>query len=122
MEVSCPGWRARPRIQFHQADLLADEVAVHDGIPVTTVARTLLDLATVVDQRQVERAINEAEVLHLWDGISLAALVERYPGRKGTRGVRGALAARSEGSTLTRNELEEQFLRLVRSGSYPARK
>ena len=75
-EVTAPGRRGRrPAIQFHQTRLRADEVTVHDGIPVTTVARTLLDLASVVEQRQVERAINEAEVLRLWDEVSLAALV-----------------------------------------------
>lgn len=120
VEVSAPGWRRRPGIHFHQTALPADELTVHDGIPVTAVARTLLDLAQVVDERQVERAINEAEILRLWDEVSVAALVERYPGRKGTRAVRNALAARGEGSTLTRNELEDQFLRLVRKASLPS--
>lgn len=95
-EVTVPRRRGRrPAIQFHQTPLPADELTVHDGIPVTTVARTLLDLAAVVDQRQVERAINEAEVLRLWDEVSLAALVERYPRRAGSgQGEGGAACPR----------------------------
>ncbi len=120
MEVTVPSRRSRPDIHFHQSTLPADEVTVHDGIPATTVARTLLDLATVVDQRQVERAINEAEVLHLWGEVSLAALLKRYPGRAGTGSVRAALRARQDGPTLTRNDLEERFLRLVRNASLPS--
>ena len=119
-ELTVPRRRGRrPAIQFHQAPLPADEVTVHDGIPVTTVARTLLDLARAVDQRQVERAINEAEVLRLWDDVSLAALLERYPRRAGSRKVRGALRDRQEGPTITRNDLEENFLALVRRASLP---
>jgi very-short-patch-repair endonuclease/predicted transcriptional regulator of viral defense system len=120
-ELGVPGRRGkRPGIQFHETHLPTDEVTVHDGIPVTTVARTLLDLAVVVDERQVERAINEAEVLRLWDEVSLAALTERYPRRAGTGKVREALRARQDGPTLTRNDLEEMFLAAVRHASLPS--
>ncbi len=37
--------RARPGLHPHRAVLPADEVTVHDGVPTTTPARTLLDLA-----------------------------------------------------------------------------
>jgi hypothetical protein len=86
---------------------------------VTTVARTLLDLAAVAGARELERAINEAEVLRLWDHLSLAALLDRYPRRPGTRTVADALAARQHGTTVTRSELEERFLGAVRAASLP---
>jgi hypothetical protein len=50
----------------HQAGLAADEITEVDGIPVTTVARTLLDLAAVPDSHDVERAIEQAEALRLF--------------------------------------------------------
>ena len=49
-------------------------VYVRDGIPVTTVPRTLLDLAAVVTPHRLERAVHEAEVLRLSDKLSLLDL------------------------------------------------
>ena len=59
------------------------------GIPVTTVPRTLFDLAGVVSQRQLERAVNEAEIRRLWDPLSLPDLLERAPAPPGRRGDPG---------------------------------
>ena len=53
---------------------------MHQGIPVATVARTLLDLATVLNPQQLARAVNETEVQRLLSPLSLNALLERYPG------------------------------------------
>src|SRR5919198_568779 len=59
IEVTSPHrGRGRPGIQRHHGELSADEVTVHQGIPVTTVARTLLDLATVLSPHQLARAVN----------------------------------------------------------------
>ena len=75
--------RSRPGVTVHRAALPADEITVHEGVPITTVPRTLFDLAAVLPQRQLERAINEAEVLQLWDELSLDHLLHRYPRHKG---------------------------------------
>jgi predicted transcriptional regulator of viral defense system len=66
IDVTTPR-RQHPRrgIQFHRSSLPSDEVTINDGIPVTTVPRTLFDLAAVLRPRQVERALNEAEALRL---------------------------------------------------------
>jgi very-short-patch-repair endonuclease len=111
--------RSRPGIRVHQACLPADEVTVHEGIPVTTVPRTLFDLAAVLSQRQLERAINEAEVLHLWDELSLDHLLHRYPRHKGSKAIRAALQQRREGSSATRSNLEEMFLALADVAGMP---
>ncbi len=102
--------RAREPIRFHRRQLPPDEVTVERGIPVTTVPRTLFDLASVLTRRQVERAITEAEVLRLYDSLSLIDLVGRYRGCRGTGVVRSILAARRIGAEVTRSELEERFL------------
>ena len=104
---------------MHRANLPADEVTVHDGIPITTVPRTLFDLATVLPQRQLERAINDAEVLHLWDDLSLDHLLHRYPRHKGNKAIRAALQRRRQGSTATKSELEEMFLALTDAAGIP---
>jgi very-short-patch-repair endonuclease len=111
--------RSRPGVKVHRAALPSDERTIHDGIPVTTVPRTLFDLAAVLPQRQLERGINEAEVLHLWDELSLAHLLHRYPRHKGNKAVRAALQQRRQGSSATKSDLEEMFLALIDAAGIP---
>jgi very-short-patch-repair endonuclease len=91
----------------------------HEDIPVTTVPRTLFDLAAVLSQRQLERAVNEAEVLRLWDELSLDELLRRYPRHRGARAVRAVLGQRRAGATVTRSDLEEMFLALIDAAGLP---
>ena len=114
LEVTVPQQK-RPRrtIVFHHSALPQDERTVLNGIPVTTVPRTLLDLAATLDQRQLERAINEAEIQQLWDKLSLDDLLYRYHRRQGTRNLRAALRKRREGATATKSDLEELFIRFA---------
>ncbi len=105
--------RSRPTIRFHRAVLPEDEVTVHRGIPVTTPARTIFDLAVDLRPRQLERAINEADVLRLWGSVSLGDLLERHPGQRGARTVRAALTARRAGETVTRSQLERLFVEFL---------
>ena len=63
--------------------MCSDELASIDGIPVTGISRTILDLAAILPPSRVERAINEAEFRQLTDKVSLPELIDRYPGRRG---------------------------------------
>jgi predicted transcriptional regulator of viral defense system len=114
IEVTTPR-RQHPRrgIQFHRSSLPSDEITTKDGIPVTTVPRTLFDLATILRPRQLERALNEAEVRRLWDELSLLDLLRRYPRRAGSRAVRAVLEARNAGAKTIRSDLEVEFLEFV---------
>jgi hypothetical protein len=87
--------------------LPADEVTTHDRIPVTTVTRTLFDLAGVVSRRALERAVNQAEIRRLWDSLSLPVLLERHPRRPGAAAIRALLEDVNPG--ITRSELEDLF-------------
>jgi very-short-patch-repair endonuclease len=89
------------------------------GVPVTTVPRTLLDLAAILPQDQLERAVNEAEVRQLGDSLSLLDLVQRYPGRRGSAGVKAILVDLRTGAKATRSELESRFLELARGSGLP---
>lgn len=111
--------RSRPGIHVHEARLRPDEVTTHAGIPITTVPRTLFDLAAVLPQRQLERALNEAEVLRLWDELSLDRLLVRYPRHRGNRVIRAVLDKRRAGATVTKSELEEMFLTIVDAAALP---
>jgi predicted transcriptional regulator of viral defense system len=100
---------SRPRVRVHEATLPDDERTVEAGIPVTTVARTLLDLAAVLDPHQLNRALERAEALRLADPTPLVGLIARYPGRRGIANLREAL---KEGlrPQVTKSELERRFL------------
>jgi very-short-patch-repair endonuclease len=109
--------RQTPGIQIHELPLPPDEVTIERGIPVTIVPRTLFDLAAVLPRRQLERAINEADVRRLSDRLSLPDLLERYPHRWGAPVVRAIL---NDGVTVTRSELEARFLDFLRTERFSA--
>ena len=111
--------RSRPGIHVHHGALEPDEVTVHDGIPVTSPPRTLLDLAGVVSRHQLERAVNQAEVLRLTGALSLADLVARYPRRPGVPALRAILATADLASPPTRSELEDRFLAFLDDHGLP---
>ncbi len=95
-----------------------DEWFVVDGIPVTAPFRTIFDLAAVVGERELERAWHETSVRELRAKVSLPVLLERYPGRRGTRRLR-ALLESGEPETVTRNDFEEAFLALIDAYGLP---
>jgi very-short-patch-repair endonuclease len=113
-EVTRPGRATgRPRLVVHEGSLPADEVGRMWGIPVTSVARTMLDLAATCTEREVERAWNEVEVREYRLRLSVPDLIERYPGRKGTVPLARLASGETEPVGITRSELEEAFLSLV---------
>jgi hypothetical protein len=111
--------RSRPGIDVHASMTLTEaDVTKIDGIPCTTLARTLLDLAEVVDERAVERAVNQADVLRIFDLRAVEDALSRASGRRGAPVLKRVLSE-YEGPTLTDRELEERFLALCRSASVP---
>jgi very-short-patch-repair endonuclease len=115
-----PCARARATIDIHTSVTLeAADMTVVDGIPCTTVARTLVDLGDVVSRREVERAVNQAEVLRLFDGKAVNEALARAGPRRGAGILRAVLAKYTE-PTLTEKELEERFLALCRKASLPS--
>jgi very-short-patch-repair endonuclease len=117
--VTRPGsFRARPGIAIHRSAVPPDEAGVLRGIPVTSLSRTLLDLAAVLPKRGVERALNEAEVRGLTDSLSLPDLLARYPRRRGAATLRALLAARTPGG-ITRNDFEERFVAFLDGHGLP---
>ena len=87
------------------------------GIPVTSPARTLLDLATTASHKDLDRATNEARVLHLVTDLSLNEQFSRYPRHRGTQAVRAAMRT---DPALTRSEAERRVLDLIRRAQLPA--
>ena len=112
--------RCSARLQVHEVALAADEVTLERGIPVTTPARTLLDLAIVVGPEQLNAAFDQAEYRRLGSATSVETLLARYPGRPGTRPLRRVLEDhRRNGETVTRSLLERRLLALVAKHGLP---
>jgi len=98
--------------------LPATESTVHEGIPVTTPARTLLDLATVLDELQLERAVNEADKLDLISSQVLRLSLEKFGGERGVRALRKLFERDS--FRLSDSTLEILFRRLADESGLPA--
>jgi very-short-patch-repair endonuclease len=113
------GWLGPRRVALHRGPLPADERTVVDGIPVTTVPRTIIDLAAVVPRGQLQRALNEIEVRGLVDVLSIADLLRRYPRRPGTAVVRELLADESATRGVPDQRLEERFLAVLEAHDLP---
>jgi very-short-patch-repair endonuclease len=107
-------------ICVHRArHLHPDDVTERDGIPVTTVARTLVDLTDILSEDRILRAMREAEFKRLLDHDSLKAAVERASGRRNARALKRAMAVHKPGQVV-HGELEHRFLELVRSADIRA--
>jgi hypothetical protein len=97
--------------------LTAADVTELRGIPTTTVARTLLDLAGCAHLRTVRRAVHEAEVLRLLDVSDCLATIDRNPGRRGVRMLREALGVSAPDPN--NNQLAMMFLELCAAHGLP---
>jgi hypothetical protein len=118
--LASPSARSRPTIDVHRSSTLEPaDITTVDAIPCTTVARTLVDLGDVVNRRAVERALDRAEVLRVFDGKAVHEALARAGPRRGA-GILRAVLEDYEQPTLTEKELEERFLALCRQASLPS--
>jgi very-short-patch-repair endonuclease len=105
-----PGW-----IRLHRVRMLPeDETTTHDHIPITSPARTLLDLAGSAPAAEVEHAMIETLRRRLAGEAQIAELLARYPRRAGTPLLR-RLLERAGNPQLTRSEAERILRELIRS-------
>jgi very-short-patch-repair endonuclease len=111
--------RQRTGLRQHSVrNFTAADRAVCDGIPLTSLPRTLLDLATILTPQRLERALEESERLGLFDLRAVEDLMSRSTGRRGVARLRSALSAYRE-PAFTRSELERRFLELVKEAGLP---
>jgi very-short-patch-repair endonuclease len=114
IEVSIPARVVRQRqgILIHRRTLAARDLTRHRGIPVTTPASTLVDLATRLQRPQLEAAVNDADKRDLIDPDRLRSALDERAGRPGVAPLRKLLDRRT--FTLTDSELERRFLPIAR--------
>lgn len=120
LEVTVSSARAgRDGIVVHETRTLGPEdVAVVRAIPVTSLARTLVDLAEVLRTDRLERIVDHAGRHEAFDLRAVHEALDRMVGRRGAPRLRQLLGAPSPGPT--RSELEDAFLALCRRGGLPA--
>jgi hypothetical protein len=120
-DVIAPGrHRPRPGIRIHSCRHLDPrDITTHNGIPVTTVPRTLVDLTDVLDARQLANVLHEAAFRRRFDPAATRAATARAAGRRNLGTLETALAAHETGSAGTRSALEDRFLALVASAGIP---
>jgi very-short-patch-repair endonuclease len=111
--------RGRAGITLHRATLSAADRATLDRIPTTSLARTLLDLASCTPLGAVVRALEEADRRRLIDTRPIHDLLGRANGHQGAGRLAKALAAYDPQATRTNSELERTFLALCRTKHLP---
>src|SRR5688500_4274350 len=109
----------RPGIRARRCRLGRRDVRRRNEIPVTSPARTLLDIAETVSPRELERATAEARARGVARDAELRDQIGRNPGRNGRAPLR-AMLDREQGPALTRSEAERRLLELVRAAALPS--
>lgn len=107
-------------VRFHRVRFLDPaDVTVIDGIPVTALARTLLDLAEILSPQQLRYVLEAAERREIPNMRAIEAMLARHPGRHGIKPLREALATLTGSPPWTQSKLERTFLQLVREAGLP---
>ncbi len=109
----------RPRLVIHHSRTLVEEDRdLEAGIPVTSVARTLLDQAALVSFTQLRRALKRSEELKLFDLPAVLSVLDRNKGHRGNRPLRRALAL-YEPPRFTRSQTESYFVSQIEAAGLP---
>jgi hypothetical protein len=117
IDVTAPTKRRHPAIRLHRSRSLdAQDTTTHRGIPVTSVPRTLLDLAATLPAHRLERAVAQAERLRLYDHHAIQDITRRANGHRGATRLAQATA---EEPAYTRSDLEARVLTIARAAGLP---
>jgi very-short-patch-repair endonuclease len=112
------GIHRREGIFIHRGRLHPVDRTVRAGIPVTTVARTLFDMAEFLGLKPLESAWEEADRLGLLELGEVEHVCERGHGRRALRPIR-RLLAEARAATITRSPLEDEFASFCRDRGLP---
>jgi hypothetical protein len=118
ISIQRPSEVRRPGLKVHRRpNLPADDIGVHHGIPLTQPVRTLIDLATELPTRRLERAVNEADKHDLIDPESLRKALDDHAGEPGVRPLRTVLDRHT--FRLSDDELELFFRPIAAAAGLP---
>ena len=116
-EVMAPSSRVVEGVTSHRARRGdSRDFTTYRGIPITTVLRTLVDLAATASEDDLARAVHEAGIRFSTDPAAVEAVLSRRPRSKGARTLRGILRGDVH---ITLSRLERAFLKLLRDAALP---
>lgn len=119
VDVTCAHGRpGRPGIRLHRGRIHGEDRAMRDRVPVTSVARTLFDLAGVIDYQRLERAWKEADRLNILQLRDVERICERSRGHRAITPVRRLIAA-TQAPIRTRSPLEDRFQTFIHAYDLP---
>jgi hypothetical protein len=102
--------RKKDGLRVHRGERVrSDELTIERGVPCTTVARTILDLASILRGRGLDAAIETSERLELFDLRAIGVLLGRHRGRRGAGRLRRAIGAFDPELIRVRSETEARF-------------
>ncbi len=121
VDVTIPGTSRDPYpgIRRHRTRRLhPEDISANDGIPVTSVARTILDLAGVLRPQQLLEVIEQADRLEILDFAALRRAIDRRPNVRGVAHL-GHIIREYAGVPDTKSQLERDFLALITEVGLP---
>ena len=107
--------RVQTTTRIHRTTLYPSDVTVHKGIPVTTIARTLVDLTDVLNPYELANVIHEAEFKHRFNEPATRQAMRRANGRRNLKALEKALALRAAGSAGLKSRDEAAFLSMLKN-------
>jgi very-short-patch-repair endonuclease len=114
------GCKPKPGITIHRSRTTSDQDrTVSAAVPVTTIARTLVDLADVLTAERLAKALHQAEILRVFDLEALEQAQQRAGARRGRHRLNRVLAAYQPEPHFLRSEAERRLKRLCESHSLP---
>src|SRR5262249_4946885 len=120
LHVTCPKPRHSKRpFVMHTADLPGADRAIRDGIPVTSLSRTILDIAVESHAKTVQRFVRRADDAGDFDLRAMHDLLDRTSGHRGHAKVLAALDIYEDVVPFTRSGLERRFFEMVREAGLP---
>jgi len=112
-----------PGVQVHRNhDLLPQHVSLIDDLPVTTVPRTVVDLAATLSPKHIEFIVDDLLAAGRLTTTDLQAVHDSVAGRgkPGSASIRAILEERSEGAAHPQSRLETRGLTLLTDAALPA--
>jgi very-short-patch-repair endonuclease len=120
VHVTATGRHAVKGVRYHWARTLdREDCTIIDGIPVTSVARTYLDLAELLTPPRLIDVLEAGQRQNKLDVAAIEAVIARNPGRHGIRPLQAAIAELTDAPPLLQSELERAFRALIRAHGLP---
>ncbi len=120
IHVTCPGQREHAGVDCHVArGMRGRPRVIVDGIPVTSVERVFLDMATMLGPQPLRSLLEAAQRKGAFEYDRVLLAIDRNNGHRGIAALRAALALLGDSAPATRSRLEILFLELIRAAGLP---